>query len=446
MRNRLLHKIRHLMSAALLAALLPCGALAAPPVQQVAWRDMHAWLVSDDTLPLITVKMAWLGGSASETKAGVSMLMARLMNEGAGDLPAKQFQQAMADKAISIGFNSELDEVTATLRCLKRYQQTCFNLLKMAVTAPRFDAEAVARMKGEQRAAILRAQQSPGTLAARRFRQLAFPDHPYARSVNGTLQQLDALSVDDIRARYRAALARDNLRLAVVGDISRAEVRRMMRDVFGGLPAQNSLTLPRDIVAADGPQTAHIERAGPQTTIVFGHRGIGYDDPLFFPAFVMNSILGGSGFSSRLTEQVREARGLSYGVYSYFSNNQHAALWRGSVASDNKTAQQALDVIRGEMQRMAEGGVSAERLASAKTYLTGAYALRFDSGSKIASQLIGVQLMGLPIDYFTTRNQSINAVTMDDIKRAAQTLLVDNLLVVSVGGTAVTLAPRAQTQ
>ena len=150
-------------------------------------------------------------------------------------------------------------------------------------------------------------------------------------------------------------------------------------------------------------------------------------------------------FSSRLTEQVREARGLAYGVYSYFANNEHAALWRGSVASDNKTAQQALDVIRAEMRRMAKDGVSAERLASAKTYLTGAYALRFDSGSKIAGQLIGVQLMGLPIDYFTTRNQSINAVTVDDIKRAAQTLLVDNLLVVSVGGTAVTLAPLSET-
>ena len=422
-------------------------AQAGPPVQHVQWRDMTAWLVSDDSLPLITVKMAWLGGSASEAEAqaGVSMLMARLMNEGAGDLPAKEFQQAMADKAISIGFNSELDEVTATLRCLKRYQQSCFTLLRLAVTAPRFDAEAVARMKGEQRAAILRSQQSPGTIAAKRFRDLAFPAHPYARSVNGTMAQLDALSADDIRARYRAVLARDNLRLAVVGDISRAEVRRMMRDVFGALPARNRVVRAPDITPAEGPQRAHIDRAGPQTTIVFGHRGVAYDDPLFFPAFVMNSILGGSGFSSRLTEQVREKRGLAYSVYSYFSNNEHAALWRGSVASDNKTAQQALDVIRAEMRRMAEDGVSAARLASAKTYLTGAYALRFDSGNKIAGQLIGVQLMGLPIDYFTTRNENIEAVTQADIKRAAQLLLADKLLVVSVGGTAVTLAPLSET-
>ena len=423
------------------------AAQAGPPVQHVQWRDMTAWLVSDDSLPLITVKMAWLGGSASEAKAqaGVTMLMARLMNEGAGDLPAKQFQQAMADKAISIGFSSELDEVTATLRCLKRYQQSCFTLLRLAVTAPRFDAEAVSRMKGEQRAAILCSQQIPGSIAAKRFRGLAFPAHPYARSVNGTMAQLDALTADDIRARYRTVLARDNLRLAVVGDISRAEVRRMMRDVFGALPAQNRIVRAPDIEPAEGPQRTHIKRAGPQTTIVFGHRGVAYDDPLFFPAFVMNSILGGSGFSSRLTEQVREKRGLAYSVYSYFSNNEHAALWRGSVASDNKTAQQALDVIRAEMRRMAEDGVSAARLASAKTYLTGAYALRFDSGNKIAGQLIGVQLMGLPMDYFTTRNQNIEAVTQADIKRAAQLLLADKLLVVSVGGTAVTLAPLSET-
>ena len=178
-----------------LPLIAPRPAMAAPPIQNVEWRDLSAWLVSDDTLPLITVKMGWRGGSAGEPadKAGLVMLMARLMNEGAGDLSARQFQQAMADKAISIGFNANHDEVSATLRCLKTYQNTCFELLRLAVTRPRFDGEAIERMKGEQRAALLRSAQSAGSIAADNFRQLAFGDHPYGRAVNGTLDSLTAI-------------------------------------------------------------------------------------------------------------------------------------------------------------------------------------------------------------------------------------------------------------
>jgi len=196
-----------------------------------------------------------------------------------------------------------------------------------------------------------------------------------------------------------------------------------------------------DVVALAGPKTKHIDRAGPQTTLLFGHQGIGYDHKLFFPAFVMNSILGGSGFSSRLTEEVREARGLAYSVYSYWSVSRHGASWRGATATDNKATQEALDVIRAEMVRMAEDGVSETRLDAAKTYLTGAYALRFDSGKKIAGQLISLQEMGRPISYLRDRNRAIEAVTQDDIKRAARLLMADKLLVVSVGQTAITLAP-----
>jgi zinc protease len=417
------------------------SAHAAPPVQSVKWRDMEAWLVSDKSLPLITLKMAWRGGAASDPsgKTGLTMLMARLMNEGAGNLPAREFQQAMADKAISLSFSAGRDEMTGTLRCLSRYRATCFKLLRLAVTAPRFDAEAVARMKQEQRAAILRSRQNPRSIANEALMQLAFGDHAYANPRNGTPESLAAIGRDDIAAHYHALLARDNLHLAVVGDIGRAELRRLMRDVFAPLPARAQRPETPAIEINKGPLSRHIERAGPQTSIVFAQQGVAHDDELFFADFVMNSILGGSGFSSRLTEQVREARGLAYSVYSGTSNFQHAALWTGAVASDNATAQEAVNVIRAEMRRMAQEPVSAARLAAAKTYLTGNYALRFDSGTKIAEQLLGVQLNGWPIDYFQTRNGKINAVSIDDVQRAARLLSPQHLLLVSVGGTAVSL-------
>ena len=416
-------------------------AQAAPPAQDVKWRNVSAWIVSDDSLPLLTVEMSWQGGTAGEAHPGLTMLMTRLMNEGAGEMDGQSFQKALGDKAISLSFDAGHDYVTARLRCLTRYRAACFALLRLALHHPRFDEDAIARMKAEQNAALRSAQQSPRGLASQAFQKMAYPNHNYGRSKNGTADGLGAITRADIAARHKAIYARDNLKLAMVGDISRAEARRFMRDIFAALPAKSSVPSHADITATAGPTAKHIERAGPQTTLLFGHQGIGYDHELFFPAFVMNSILGGSGFSSRLTEQVREARGLAYSVYSYWSVSRHGASWRGAVATDNGATQETLDVIRAEMRRMAEDGVSKTRLDAAKTYLTGAYALRFDSGKKIAGQLIGLQEMGRPISYLRDRNLAIEAVTQDDIKRAAALLQPDALLVVSVGQTAVALAP-----
>ena len=433
--------IRHKLIAACFVLLGNLSAHAAPPVQTVPLRDMEAWLVSDHSLPLITIKMAWRGGTASDPdgKAGLSMMLARLMNEGAGDLPAQKFQKAMADIAMSLSFSAGRDDVTGTLRCLSQYKHACFKLLRLALTAPRFDDAAVARMKQEQMTAILQAQQSPRSIANEALMAMAFDGHPYGRPRNGTADSLKAISAADIRSHYKAMMARDNLHLAVVGDIDRAQLRRLMRDIFAKLPRQSSLAQATPANMRVGPLSRHIERAGPQTSIVFAQTGIDHRHPLFFADFVMNSILGGSGFSSRLTEQVRAQRGLAYSVYSGTSNFDQAAMWNGAVASDNATAQQAMDVIRAEMRRIAEEPVSAERLAAAKTYLTGNYALRFDSGAKIAGQLLGVQLNGWPIDYFTSRNANINAVTIADVQRAARLLTPDRLLVVSVGGSAIAL-------
>ena len=420
---------------------LASPALAAPPVQIVEKKGMTAWLVKDDTLPLLTIKMAWRGGTAGDPadKPGLTMLLARLMNEGAGELPALAFQKAMADNVVSLGFDTNRDYLTGTLRCLNDYRHMCLELLRLAVSEPRFDMEAIERMKQEQRTAILRQSQSPRSLANNRLMQLAFGAHPYGQPKNGSNESLEAITRQDLLDHYRAIFARDGMMLAVVGDIDRSRLRRLMGDVFGRLPSTSNITAPADISVRKGPRSAHIERPGPQTSIVFAQQGVAYNHPDFFADFVMNNILGGSGFSSRLTEQVREARGLAYSVFSGTSNFDHAAMWNGSVASDNKTAQQAMDVIRAEMRRMAEEGVSQERLDAAKTYLTGAYALRFDSGSKIAGQLLGIQMNGWPPGYFATRNDKINAITTDDIKRAAQRLDADTLLVVSVGGTAIRL-------
>ena len=173
---------KYLAVACMAFALAATTAHAAPPVQEVKWRDLSAWLVNDDSLPLVTVEMSWRSGTAGETRPGLTMLMTRLMNEGAGNLDGQTFQKALADKAISLSFNADHDYVTARLHCLTRYRASCFALLKLALQEPRFDADAITRMKAEQQAALRGAQQNPRALASNAFKRLAYPQHNYGRT------------------------------------------------------------------------------------------------------------------------------------------------------------------------------------------------------------------------------------------------------------------------
>lgn len=441
--------IRSLFAAiAILLALLSLALRPAYAEVQVttveAANGVSAWLVRDTALPLVHVKLAWRGGTSADPQnlAGLTALMADLMTQGAGDLDAQAFQQALADKAIKLNISAGRDEITLSLQCLSRFKQDCFALLEQALHSPRFDKDALERARAARLAGLERRRQNPASLAYTGFYENAFPGHPYGRSPDAEEAGLQRVTATHLRDQYERHLARDNALIAIVGDMSQSETRRLLTRLFGALPENHRLTLPAFAKIQAKAKMLHQARRGPQTTIYFGHQGIGYDHPDFFAHFVMNHILGGGGFTSRLTEEVREARGLAYSVVSYLSPGQYGHIWLGTVASDNKTAQQALDIIRDEMRRLADERVSADRLAAAQTYLTGAYALRFDSGSKIAGQLIGVRLNGLSADYFQTRNQAIRAVTPDDIQRAARSLLQpDRLIVSAVGGTPLELRP-----
>jgi zinc protease len=166
-----------------------------------------------------------------------------------------------------------------------------------------------------------------------------------------------------------------------------------------------------------------VEQDVPQSVAVFGHKGLMRDDPDFIPAFVMNYVLGGGSFSSRLTEEVREKRGLAYSVYSYLSATDGAGLYMGGVQTANERIAESLEVIKAEWARLAAEGLTEEDLNKAKTYLTGSFPLRFDSNSKIANYLLFAQMEDLGLDYINTRNGLIEAVTLEDVKRVAARLL-----------------------
>ena len=393
-----------------------------------------AWLVADDRLPLITLAFGWRGGAATDPqdKAGLSAMMASLLDEGAGARDAQQFQEALADKAIALEFDAGQDMLGGTLRCLTPHLETCFALLRDALTAPRFDDDAIARAKARHMAGIRMRGQSPAALASDALAAALFPDHPYGRPVGGTAESIEHIKAEDLRAHHAAHLARDNLIVAAVGDIDAATLADALDGIFGALPARHRLTMPPEVVAQSGASRIHIPHPNPQTHIAFGKAGVAYDDPRFFAALVMNTILGGGNSASRLMEEIREKRGLAYGVYSAMPFYAHSAVWRGALASDKPD--EALAIVRREMARIASDGVEAQTLADAKTYLTGAYALRFDSGAKIAGELRGIQLLRLGVDYVGRRNGFVEAVALDDIRAIARAMLDPDALIVATAG------------
>ncbi|WP_018388716.1 pitrilysin family protein [Ancylobacter sp. FA202] len=397
---------------------------------------IEAWLVHDTTLPLVAMEIAFVGGAAQDPteKPGVASLTSSLLDEGAGDLDSRAFQDRMAEKAIELRFDASRDSLGGSLRTLSENVDDAFALMALAVNAPRFDDEAVERIRQGQLAQLRRRLNDPSSLASLGWSAAAFPGHPYGRPVAGTLESVPTISRDDLKAFVGRTLARDNLKIAVVGDITAEKLGPALDAMFGALPAKAQLTPVPNVepqrLGTDVVKTLDV----PQTSIVFGGIGLKRDDPDFIPAFVLNHIFGGSAFSSRLFSEVREKRGLAYSVYSHLAPLDHTALILGGTATKNERAGESAALIRSEYERLLTVGPSEEELEDAKSYLIGSFALRFDSSAKVASQLLQIQIDNLGIDYIDIRNQLVAKVTLDDVKRVAARLNEHPALLFSLVG------------
>lgn len=393
-------------------------------IRVVSPGGIEAWLVREKTLPLIAMEFAFLGGAAQDPKAkpGVASLTASLLDEGAGDMDAKAFHQAVADKAMEIGFDANRDDLRGSLRTLSENQDAAFDLLRLAVTQPRFDTEAVERIRAAQLAALRRRSTDPNSIASETWFARAFPDHPYGRPVDGSLASVPTITREDLAGFAGKTLARDNLKVAVVGDISPEDLGLALDKVFGALPAKADLTPVADIAPKGIGTVDVVPLEVPQSVVLMGSPGLKRQDADFIPAYVLNHILGGSAFSSRLFKEVREARGLAYSVYSYQVALDHVGLWFAGTATKNERAGESIRIIGEEFAKILSEGPTHSELDEAKSYLTGSYALRFDTSSKVAGQLLQIQIDDLGIDYIDKRNALIQAVTLDDLKRAAKRL------------------------
>lgn len=418
----------------LLLFALPAGAVTVEKVTSP--KGIEAWLVRDPSNPIIAMEIAFKGGAAHDpaAKSGLAGMMAALLDEGAGPYDSQAFQQILEDKVITLGFNAGRDSFAGHLKTLSENKDTAFDLFRLALTQPRFDKEPVERIRGQLLAGLMRESQDPGAQASRRLFEAAFAGHPYARSPRGTVETVKAIQVADLRALARAQLTRDRLVVGVVGDIAPDELAKRLDEVFGALPATGSLGDIADVTAKPPAGLAVIPKDNPQTTALFALPGLKRDDPDWYAAYVVNYILGGGGFSSRLTEEVREKRGLAYSVTSYLSPYAHSGLIVGSVATLNARFSESVGLIKEEFRRMRDEGPTEKELADAKTYLNGSFPLSQDSTSAIAGLLVQMQVDRLGIDFLDRRAAVIDAVSLDDARRAARRLLdADGLSFVAVG-------------
>jgi zinc protease len=430
------------LASTVLAALLFITAgivktVAAIDIQEVkSPGGITAWLVEQRSLPLIAMSFSFQDGSASDPpeKPGLTYFLSGMLDEGAGELDSEAFRELRDQLSFRISFESSADTFGGSFQTLTENRDRSFAALKLALQQPRFDAEPLERVRGQIVLSLNDDAQDPESIAFDRWRETVLAGHPYARNGHGTVNGIIKVTADDLRSRKAALFTKDKLLIAVVGDIDAQSLGRLLDETFGGLPSHGPASKLANASVAKGPLINVIERDIPQSIIQFGHAGITRDHPDFIVAYVMNDILGGSGFGSRLIDEIREKRGLTYSVYSQLLPLERVGLFLGGAATRNERVGETIELIKKELARFAAEGPTIQELADAKTYITGSYALRFTTSTRIADQLLGIQEENLGIDYVKNRNSLVEAVSLEDVKRVAERLIDAEALIFTVVG------------
>ncbi len=400
-------------------------------------RGLALWLVESYAVPLVSLEFAIRGGSAQDPteKAGLGMMLAGLLDEGAGELDAQAFQRALDEKAIEISFHSDRDAMSGRMRTLTKNLDRAAELLRLAINQPRFDEEPFIRVRENANARLRHDANDPGSMAAKAWKAHAFPGHPYGQPTDGALDTLALIERADLAAAAKRLLARDQLVVAVVGAIDEKSAGELVDRAFADLPAKADL---KPVAAAPFAGLGKIDAIPldvPQSTIRFGRPGLMRDDPEYIASVVAAHVLGGSGnMTTRLFREVREKRGLAYTVFGNFYAYDHGAYYYGGTTTKNERARESFDVASHEIRDVALKGLSEEELEKGKTYLIGSYPLRFDTSVKIAAQLVHIQLEGRSPEWLVERNVEIAAVSGESLKRAAERAFGDGSLYTTVVG------------
>ncbi len=411
------------------------AASAVQPVEVTSPGGIKAWLLQDETIPFAALEIFFIGGTSLDPtgKRGAVRLMTNLLEQGAGDLNAQDFAAARDDLAAQFGFASSADGISVSATFLSENRESALDLFALALNKPRFDYDAIERARAQILASQAASAKDPEAIAFNAAAATIYGEHPYGSDDNGTAQSVGALTREDIQSAYRAALALDRLVIAAAGDISAAELGAALDKLLGTLPKQGASLPPR----AQPNYVAGVsikDFPGPQSSIHFTQPGLNIKDPDFLAAMAVNEILGGGRFSARLMREIRDKRGLTYGVNTALASMKFAETMVGSLQVSNDKVSEAIDVLRAEWAKLASGDITQAELDAAKKYMIGSYPMRWDGNEIIAAILVEMQNDGISIDYPKTRNDRVRALTLDEVNRVARRLMRPDQLQITIVG------------
>ncbi|NKD55240.1 MULTISPECIES: M16 family metallopeptidase [unclassified Haematospirillum] len=428
------HGLAGLVLLFLLAVAVPARAFT---VQQVVSPGgISAWLVEDHTLPVVSVAFGFAGGAATDPvgKEGRAYMTAAMLGEGAGKLDSQAFRRVLETQAINLGYGSSMDATTGFLLTTTGTLDEAFDLLRLTLTAPRFDKAPLERLRHEYTASLSLKQEDPGDAAGRTMTALLFGDHPYARPLEGTPQSIRSMRVKDLRAHMKSSMTRDRLKIGVAGDLTPSQLGTLLDQTFGSLPATGTAPAISPVVPALDGRVTVVDMDVPQSVVLFNDQGIDPRDPDIYAAMLMDYVLGAGSFASRLMNEVREKRGLVYGISTSLRGLDKASFLSGHFATSGDKVAEAMDLVRAEWRKMAEDGVTEDELDAAKANLAGSWPLGMTSTGNIANRLYDWQAYDRSPDYFNVRNARLQAVTREDIKRVARRILDEKRLTFVIAG------------
>ena len=414
----------------------PGEGLALSVEELVSGKGIKAWLVEEHSVPLIAVKFAFAGGASQDPigKEGLAAMVADLLTEGAGDLTEEAFKAKVSSLGLRLSLSASRDAIYGGLETLSSRFAPSADLLRLALTAPRFDEDAIERVRSQRLTDLAIAANEPNRIAVERWYLEAFPGNPYGRSADGTPDSVTRIVRDDLTGQYAKLLARGVLKVVIVGDIDKTAAAAALDTIFGDLPDTAQVTLLPKVDPRPAPAPVVVEKDQPSATAVFGLASLASDHPDFPALEVLNHIIGSGDFDASLTEEIRVKRGLAYSVQTGLLHDSISSILLGAFSTKNDTMASALGVLKEVLAATARDGPSTGQFDNAKRYLTGSYLLDFDTNAKVASSLLSMWIDGERPDYLKRRNQKINAVTLDDVKRVAREVLKTDRLIVTVVG------------
>lgn len=402
----------------------------------VSPKGIKAWLVEEHSVPLIAVKFAFAGGASQDPagKEGLATMVADLLTEGAGDLSEEAFKAQVSSLGMRLSLAAGRDAIYGGLETLSKRFKPSAALLRLALTSPRFEDDAIERVRSQRLTDLAIAANEPNRMAVDRWYLEAFPGNPYGRPADGTAQSVPRIVRDDLTSQHAKLFARGLLKVVIVGDIDKAAALEALDAIFGGLPEQGQVTLLAKVSPGPAAQPVVVEKEQPSATVAFGLASLASDHADFPALEVLNHIIGSGDFDATLTEEIRVKRGLAYSVQTGLVHDSITSILLGAFSTKNETMGSALGVLKDVLATTARDGPGASQFENAKRYLTGSFLLDFDTNAKVASSLLSIWVDGEKPDYLTRRNQKINAVTLADVKRVARDVLKTDQLIVTIVG------------